>query len=961
MRKINSLKAMFVYVMMAFVGMVVFASCGQDDITGHDDSNNTKGKIVVKDKDPEDPKPVLTDTIYGKIVNDSLIIVHDSLKNDTVFKTEQISLGFSAKISRKDDERKTTVERIAKLDFTFEDAQNKQNGKLQFIGSQNGNDADGQNYTLDFNSEKVSKWGLNDVHFELVGTNTPEVKNTDIEKKESDSIRIKSEMTWPLTYKVVNVPNLKDKEFKSSMLNKTNHERFISYGDAVLVSRDTTMVPTIGTWSTEWLLKVKETYRVNGKDSIYEPTPKKVTLVSKCGIDPLEDAFVGSLDFNHNFTSEKWSNWYDVESNDKAVAIQERKFERLGVASNGIEKDKFNTKSYVTEQKATVVFAGLTWNIPATNATLTNVRHTFLDNEASDIDGYSMIKFVDDEIATYNNETNENEPNYKKLNSSCKLYLKVATPEVEKYLFDQTVVRTVKDVTVTTIVTPVLDNGNKLDTIHCVLNLPETFKCLDNVSFEKVAEISEVTGKLTEDGEVSKTKESKTVNGGKYTYNKYEQKYTESVTSNGQTQYHHWVSTWYDDFEFSYDGKANTNEYTKVKSYSASCENEAEHLTKSTSLSTEELEVYLYSMNGSFVIDGITRTDVAPGTFTKVVIGTNHWDESTKGQEHTAIYSKRWCKYIRYKADGTVTEQLYEAVFNNLTGGSEHRVTAEQPVYTSGTVVPLAPSTEARTDDFCSFDAIKYSFEKDAYYEGVAESMKDFSNFTVSENAYFEVEGNRVYFENPEHSISHSDSELKKVSETDEVETYERQTDWTFTFGGAQLTATSKGIVDIIKSQDTPDFNYSIEGVIESVSRPSNRTGVPVTAYTGVFLLSDNKCQAYGIYKDGNGDITFVLGDVVDRFQDMNGACWEKNQNKVVPTRCVSADGFVTWYRADGSVCDAAKHSSLQEVGFNDRGNDHYNHTGNYKPQHTKKNGVEVVTWSGIPESVASYTYRGWK
>lgn len=956
----NSLKAMFTYVVAAFVGTMVATSCSKDDITGHDDANQSKGKIVVKEDSTKKPEAILTDTIYGIVRNDTLILRHDSLKNDTLFKRDSLAFAFNASISREFDERKTTVERLKKLDFSFNEAENKQNGKMEYYGAQTGNDLDGQNYTVDFKSGKGSLGSIVNAHFELVGTDNTGVKSTEIEKKASDSIRVNSEMSWNIAYRVVNVPNLEGKEFKTS-INQTNHERFISYGDAVLVSRDTTMVPTIGTWSTEWLLKVVETYRVNGHDSIAPAQTKKVNLVSTCGIDKNEDAFVGSLDFNHSFNSEKWSNWYDVESNDKSVAIQERKFERLGVSTNGIEKDKFNTKSYVTEQKATVVFAGLTWNIPATNATLTNVRHTFLDNEASDIDGYSMIKFVDDEIATYNNETNENEPNYKKLNSSCKLYLKVATPEVEKYLFDQTVVRTVKDVTVTTIVTPVLDNGNKLDTIHCVLNLPETFKCLDNVSFENVAEISEVTGKLTEDGEVSKTKENKTVNGGKYTYNKYEQKYTESVTSNGQTQYHHWVSTWYDDFEFSYDGKANTNEYTKVKSYSASCENEAEHLTKSTSLSTEELEVYLYSMNGSFVIDGITRTDVAPGTFTKVVIGENHWDESTKGQEHTAIYSKRWCKYIRYKADGTVTEQLYEAVFNNLTGGSEHRVTAEKPVYTSGTVVPLAPSSEARTDDFCSFDAIKYSFEKDAFYEGAAESKKDFANFTVSENAYFEVEGNKVYFENPEHSISHSDSDLKQISETDEVTTYERSTNWTFTFGGAQLTATSKGIVDILKAQDTPDFNYSIEGIIESVSRPSNRTGVPVTAYTGLFLLDGNKCQPYGIYKDAQGDITFVLGDVVDRFEDMNGACWEKNQNKVVATKCVSADGFVTWYRADGSVCDAAKHSSLQEVGFNDRGNDHYNHTGNYKPQHTKKNGVEVVTWSGIPESVASYTYRGWK
>lgn len=427
MRKSNSLKNL-VWMAMIFVAMCVFVSCSKDEVTGHDNNGNAVMSVTVKpDTTKPGPQPVLRDSVWGKIVNDSLIIVHDSLRNDTIFKTEQASLGFSASIKREFDERKTTVERLAKLDFTFEDAVNKQDGKMNFIGSQNGNDADSQNYTLDFASEKLSKWGLNNVHFEIVNTANNGVKNVDIEKKESDSIRVKSTMDWNLTYKVVNVPNLDGQTFTSS-INQTNHERYISYGDAVLVSRDTTMTPTIGVWSTEWELKVVETYRVNGQDSIAPAQVKKVTLVSTCGIDKNEDAFVDSLEFNHNFTSEKWGNWYDVESADKAVAIQERKFERLGVASNGIEKDKFNTKSYVTEQKATVVFADIIWNIPATAATLTNVRHTFLEQD-SDLDGYSMIKFVDDEIATYAGATDGD--NYKKLNSSCKLYLKVEDPDPE--------------------------------------------------------------------------------------------------------------------------------------------------------------------------------------------------------------------------------------------------------------------------------------------------------------------------------------------------------------------------------------------------------------------------------------------------------------------------------------------------------------------------------------------------
>lgn len=432
MKQINNLKAMFIYMMAAFVGIFVsftVVGCSKDEVTGHDNNGNAVMSVKAEKNDTTKPgpKPVLRDSTYGIVRNDTLILRHDSLKNDTLFKRDSLAFAFNASISREFDERKTTVERLKKLDFSFNEAENKQNGKMEYYGAQTGNDLDGQNYTVDFKSGKGSLGSIVNAHFELVGTDNTGVKSTEIEKKASDSIRVNSEMSWNIAYRIANVPNLAGKSFRKD-INQTNHERFISYGDPVLVSRDTTMTPTIGVWSTEWLLKVVETYRVNGQDSVAPAQTKNVTLVSTCGIDKLEDAFVDSLEFNHNFTSEKWGDWYSVESADKSVSIEERKFERLGVASNGIEKDKFNTKSYVTEQKATVVFADIIWNIPATAATLANVRHTFLD-EASDLAGYNMIKFVDDEVASYAGATEGD--NYKKLNSSCKLYLKVEDPDPE--------------------------------------------------------------------------------------------------------------------------------------------------------------------------------------------------------------------------------------------------------------------------------------------------------------------------------------------------------------------------------------------------------------------------------------------------------------------------------------------------------------------------------------------------
>lgn len=966
----KNLKNLMGLVMAAIVMSLGFVSCQKDDLSDHSNKDEGKAKLTITDepKPNPGPQPVLRDSVWGKVIEDSLIIVHDSLRNDTIFKSETVSLGFSAKISREFDERKTTVERIKKLDFSFESASNSQNGKMQYVGSQKGNDMDAQNYTLDFTSEKLTKWGLSNVHFELVGTSTPEVKNTDIEKKATDSIRIKSEMTWPLTIKVVNVPNLEGKTFSSSMLNQTNHERCISYGAPVLVKRDTTMTPTYGVWSTEWLLKVVETYRVNGQDSVAPAQTKKVNLVSTCGIDKNEDAFVSSLEYSHNFTSEKWSNWYSVESADKNVSVQERRFERLGVGSNGIEKDKFNTRSFVTEQKATVVFAGITWNIPATDAKLTNVRHTFLE-EASDIDGYSMIKFVDDEIATYAGATDGD--NYKKLNSSCKLYLKLKEPEIIDYILvdgSDYKTRTENSVKVGLTIKPKYDDGTFGKEIPFKMERAESWTWKgDSVVFENVDFFMQETAEKMElVGDVTKTAKTQKDNGGVFSFNEYEGDFRAKVTSNGMTKYTTWHAIWSEDFSFTYtDENGKTFSHTFNKSdYNVKAQNAS--LKKNESKSSVTSEVYDYSVDGIFAIDNVNRSAKGYGRFQKAieeVVIKEYWSEEKSAWTEYGINSYYKVKIIREYNTGKKTEQEFTYKHIGSKSGSSFELTAQSTEHVVGAPqenVSLKRDQNEKISDMVSFnyDLMKLDYKCQVNFDGAPEKT-DIFHFEVLHGVSFsfvDVNGKTqvISFDDFNRSFTNNVKSLTVKSENESETQYNYINEGAFTYGGTTANVDCLGLIHVAKSTPVnPDFDIEVDKIYSTVSRPSNRNASDITAYTYLLVSKDGKkCLPIGIYNN-----VVTAGEITDMQAGFNSACYKLNENEVVATVCTLNNGIIKYKDANGKMIDGGMFIEWQSAGFNNRGNSYENWQHKHAPRAEKKNGVTVVTFEGTN---VSYTFRGW-
>lgn len=944
----KTMKNLMGLVMAAIVMSLVFVSCQKDDLSDHANKEEGKAKLVIDDKPT--PKPVLTDTIYWHFRGDSLVVICDSLKDNVIFESDSIAIGYTLEVKRDFDERQTASTRLEypNLGFTFADAINKQNGKMEYVGSQTGSDDDGQSYTINLTSGKIMNWhGLNGVHFVLNGTKLNRFDNKELTPKANESTRVESTMKWEPE---LGVAGLKNPEGKTLVAKReTKHERYILKNAPELIGHKNWKVwKETGNWNTLWHFSCEEIW---SNDSV-APKSKMTTLKGTYSRKDLDDKTVSNLvDYTHPAGDLKWGNYAEIESKDAGVKLFEKKGTKKAYATNGFDADKFDTEFTVTMQKADVLFCDSLFHVESDEATLTNQRNVFVD-EDSDRDGYSMVRFTDSEVAKWAGEYDQ------KLDETCKLYLKLAEPEVEKFLFDQDVKHTTDKVTVTTTGTPVYDNGTKGKSIDFVLEEPETFKCLDEFAFEKVAEVSETTGAMEKDGEVVKTKQTKNVKSGEYTgtytYYKYEQKYRQPITCNGETKYQHWLATWYDDFSFVVKSFENKN-YAKVASYSAIVEKDANHLTKSTSLSTEDLEVWLYSINGTFKLDNVERKDIGNGRITKV-IGENYWDESTKGREITALEVKSWCEFIRFKSDGTKTSQKYTHVFNRVSGTSTWEVSAEKAEEVNGNIIPLAPVDNNRIDEFCHFTARLYEYDMTVDIQGAAQ-QKDFAKFTEAEEMYFEVEGKKVYFENPTHSISNTVRNLTVKSESDSETVYNHENVWSWNYGGVVTEVTSTGLIHVAKSQETPDFDMEVGKIYASVSRPSNRNGVngDITAYTYLLVSKDGKkCLPLGIYHD-----VITFGEITDMESGFNSACYEKNENKVVATRCELVDGIIQYYRhatGDDAV-DAGMFVKWQTAGFNNRGNTFENWQHKYAPKATKKGNVTVVTFEGTN---VSYTFRGW-
>lgn len=914
-----------------------FVSCNKEDLADHSNKEEGKTKLTITEPNPTPKDSLWNDTIPA-FRNDSVIVIIDYYKNDTIIDTKNYGAPVTASISREFDKLQTTEARLANLDFTFGEVSSSTNGKNQVVGKQDIQDGDGQNYTGQTTSGKIF-----DIYAELVTFKKTSLKNTDLEPGKDEAKLVNTKISWTPVVRIVNAPNLAGQEFELTT-NNTSHERyilknapeFIKYGDWK-VWKET------GNWNTVWHFECNEYW---SNDSV-APKSKLATLKGSYSKIELSDKTVSNLvDYTHPVGTLVWGNWYDVESKDTGVTLREKKGTKKAYATNGFDADKFDTEFTVTMQKADVLFCDSLFHVESDEATLTNQRNVFLD-EDSDRDGYSMVRFTDTEVAKWNGEYDVT------LDETCKLYMKVATPDVDKIEFVGTKAHANGMAKINGSITPVFTDGTKGGAIEFKFEKAESWQWLkDSVIFNDVNFVMEETGKLTLKGEEKKTAKTFATDNENITIkcNQYDADFQTTVKVDGQTKVTTWHATWYEDFKVVYSGK----EVSLSKS-SYNVKNQNDKLSKDEARSTATSEVWGYSVEGIFSIDEDSRSAYGYGRLTKT-IGENYWDEATKGREITALEVKSWCEFIRFKSDGTKTSQKYTHVFNRVSGASTWEVSAEEAEEVNGNIIPLAPVDNNRTDDFCHFTARLYEYDMTVDIQGAAQ-QKDFAKFTEAEEMYFEVEGKKVYFENPTHSISNTVRNLTVKSESDSETVYQHENVWSWNYGGVVTEVTSTGLIHVAKSQETPDFDIEVGSIYATVSRPSNRNGVngDITAYTYLLVSKDGtKCLPIGIYHD-----VVTAGQITDMQAGFNSACYVKDQNKVVATRAYSDSGLgmMIWVGADGNPVDAASHLVLQGAGFNDRGNDWINHTGKYAPHATKKGNVTVVTFEGTN---VSYTFKGW-
>lgn len=938
---------------IAVLGMG-FVSCQKDEIADHSNKEEGKAKLVIDEKPT--PKPVLRDSSWVKVSHDTITIIVEHFRNDTLINADSVKCNFGASIKRTEDKLQTTEARLANLDFSFGESATTRNGKMQFVGKQQITDADGQTYNGEALSGYCTLGSLKDVHAELVSFKKTNLKNTDLEPGKDEAKLVNTNIAWNYVVNIVNAPNLAGKEFEMTT-NNTEHLRYIPKNAPELISTDTTMVRRPDVWFTNWDLIIKESW---SNDSVAE---KKKTVRTNASVEAitLEDKFVSSFDYSYTNDNLAWGAWKAIQSNDSSISLEEQEGFKLGNASNGFSADAFDTKYVAKRQRATVLFGGFKWNIPAEEVTITTNRKVFVE-QTSDLDGYSMVKFVNDEIARYNG-TND-----KTLTESCKLYLKLKEPEIIDYILvdgSDYKTRTENSVKVGLTIKPKYDDGTFGKEIPFKMERAESWTWKgDSVVFENVDFFMQETAeKLELVGDLKKTVKTQKDNGGVFSFNEYEGDFRTKVTSNGMTKYTTWHAIWSEDFSFTYtdeNGKSFKHTFDKSK-YNVKAQND--QLKKNESKSSVTSEVYDYSVDGIFAIDNVNRSAKGYGRFQKTIderIIRTYWDEASKGQSHTVLESTRWATLIREYNTGKKTSQEYKHVYNRLSGTSKWEITAEEgSEAANGSMILENANEENRADDFAHFSLKKFELGQFFNVPGAAQ-QHDKVTFTESMGAYFEAkdqDGNaiKIFFEDPSYSFTNDVKALTVKSESDSETVYQHENVVNWNFGGATTTLSATGLIHVAKSQETPDFDIEVGKIYASVSRPSNRNASDITAYTYLLVSKDGKkCLPIGIYHD-----VVTVGEITNMQAGFNSACYVKDENKVVATRAYSDSGLgmMIWCGADGNPVDAASHLVLQGAGFNDRGNDWVNHTGKYAPRATKKGNVTVVTFEGTN---VSYTFRGW-
>lgn len=957
MKNLVSLKNM-VKTVAIFVGMSMgfgLSSCQKDDLADHSNKEEGKAKLTITDE-PK-PTPVYRDSSWVKVSHDTITIIVEHFRNDTLINADSVKCNFGASIKRTEDKLQTTEARLANLDFSFGETANSRNGKMQFVGKQQITDADGQTYNGEALSGYCTLGSLKDVHAELVSFKKINLKNTDLEPGKDEAKLVNTNIAWNYVVNIVNAPNLAGKEFEMTT-NNTEHERYILKNAPELISTDTTMVRRPDVWFTNWDLIIKESW---SNDSIAE---KKKTVRTNASVEPitLEDKFVSSFDYSYTNNDLSWGAWKAIQSNDSSVSLEEQEGFKLGNASNGYSADAFDTKYVAKRQRATVLFGGFKWNIPAEEVTLSTTRKVFVE-QTSDLDGYSMVKFTNDEIARYNG-TND-----KTLTESCKLYLKLQTPDLDKIEFVGTKVHTEGMAKIDGSVTPVFTDGTKGGAISFKWEKAEEWYWKkDSVIAEGVTFVNQNTGTLTLKGEEKKTAKTFATDNENITIkcNQYDADFQTTVNVDGQTKVTTWHATWYEDFKVVYSGK----EASLAKS-SYSVKNANDKLTKDEARSTATTEVWGYSVDGIFNIDEDSRSAMGYGRITKAleeVVINEYWDKfsfETEAKEYVdrVEYFLRW---IKEYSTGKKTSTDVKIVLKRNAEGSNYTITVEDPERVIGSQSEsssLLARSESASDILISYDWLTSKFELPNVFDG-SKTEKDIATFVDPTNVKVtkkNSKGEDVEISLPsfEHELTSTVSDLQKVSESDELVeyTYTRTWNWAST----QCTSTAKSIGNINKIPEygggEPDFDIEVGKIFATVSRPSNRNGVngDITAYTYLLVSKDGtKCLPIGIYHD-----VVTAGEITDMESGFNSACYEKNENKVVATRCELVDGIIQYYRhatGDDAV-DAGMFMKWQAAGFNNRGNTFENWEHKYAPHATKKGNVTVVTFEGTN---VSYTFRGW-
>lgn len=962
MKQINNLKAAAIYMLAAFVSIFVcgsIVSCGELE----DNQQVASVKFTV-DPDTVENRDTTT-IIIREEYRDSLvqnpdpiiIVVWDSLRNDTVVEHKETKASLTASASRNENELKVTASQLATLRYTGKAIERKQDGRGHLISKSKITDNCGQTYNASTDAVKAALKKYSNIHLHVDTVVCSLKDSTRIQPKAGEVARY--DWTTELVIKghAVNTPSNKAWEIHYDLKD----QRYI-----VAAAPDEPKLDSIGyklidkgvaDGTHNWELQRIEYW---SNDSTWTDSEKEQTIWSATVENPA-DRIVNSFDnWNYSAGILRWNNdWTkdETRSNANRTSMIETGYKK-GTSSNGIDADTYTANIKTSHEKVTRVWGGHTWNIPADDIQLNNVQTTYLDDD-SDRDGYSMLVFKNIEKAVNGNFS-------KNLKETCKLYLKVAAPaELDKIEFIGTKIHANNKVSIDGSVIPVFTDGSKGGAISFKWSKAESWYWKnDSVIAEGVTFVNQTTGELKLKGDVKESKKTFATDNDEVTIEctQFDADFELPVTVDGVKKMTTWHATWFENFYVVYQGKKVA--LTK-SSYSVKAQNDK--LTKDEARSNATSEVWGYSVEGIFSIDEDSRSAMGYGRLTKAieeVVINEGWDKfsfDTDAKEYTDRV-EYFLKWIREYSTGKKTSQEVKVVLKRNAEGSAYTITVDNPIREIGSQTESSSyvsRTESASDIVISYDWLTSKFELPNVFDGSIEKS-DIATFVDPTNVKVtkkNSKGEDVTIDLPsfEHELTSTVSDLQMVSETEELVQYTYARTWSW--ASSQCTSTAKSIGNINKVPEygggEPDFDIEVGKIIATVSRPSNRDAADITAYTYLLVSKDGKkCLPIGIYHD-----VVTEGSIEEYKNGMNSACYVKDQNKVVATTATLASGIIKYKDANGNMVDGGMFLTWQGAGFNDRGNDYLNHTGKYAPKATKVGNIVKVTFEGTN---VSYTFRGW-